>query len=68
MKAEKYADFFEEAEKSMSKDSIRCAEREAKLVSYCLSLGLGVEINALQVNQKGKSIKNLLRIPCSIPD
>ena len=30
MKAEKYTDFFEEAEKSMSKDSIRRAEREAK--------------------------------------
>ena len=29
MKAEKYTDFFEEAEKSMSKDSIRRAEREA---------------------------------------
>jgi hypothetical protein len=33
------------------------------LVSYCRFLGLGVEINAVQVNQKGKSIKkNLLRI------
>jgi len=107
MKAEKYSDFFEEAKKSMSKDSICRAEREANkimlnlrlaelrkhagrsqseipgyrqssvskiearkdmkistLVSYCLSLGLGVEINAIQVNQKGKSIKkNLLRIP-----
>ena len=107
MKAEKYTDFFEEAEKSMSKDSIHRAEREANkimlnlglaelrkhaghaqseipgyrqssvskiearkdmkistLVSYCHSLGLGVEINAVQVNQKGKSIKkNLLRIP-----
>ena len=107
MKAEKYTDFFEEAKKSMSKDSIRRAEREANkimlnlglaelrkhaghsqseipgyrqssvskiearkdmkistLVAYCLSLGLGVEINAVQVNQKGKSIKkNLLRIP-----
>lgn len=107
MKTEKYTDFFEEAEKNMSEDSIRRAEREAKkimlnlglaelrkhaghsqseipgyrqssvskiearkdmkistLVSYCLSLGLGVEINAVQVSQKGKSIKkNLLRIP-----
>jgi hypothetical protein len=107
MKAEKYSDFFEEAKKSMSKDSIRRAEEDANkimlnlrlaelrkdagrsqseitgfrqssvskiekrkdlkistLVSYCLSLGLGVEINTVQVNQKGKSIKkNLLRIP-----
>ena len=106
MKAEKYTDFFEEAEKSMSEDSIHRADREANkirlnlglaelrkraghsqseipgyrqssvskiearkdmristLVSYCLSLGLGVEINAVQVNQNGKSIKkNLLRI------
>ncbi len=106
MKAEKYTDFFEEAEKSMSRDSIRRAEGEANkiilnlglaelrknaghsqsaipgyrqssvskiearkdmkistLVSYCRSLGLGVEINAVQVNQKGKSVKkNLLRI------
>ena len=111
MKTEKYTDFFEEAQKSMSKDSIHRAEGEANKImvnlglaelrkqaghsqseipgyrqssvskiearkdikistldSYCLSLGLGVEINALQVNQKGKSIKNLLRIPCSIPD
>lgn len=107
MKAEKYSDFFEEAKKSMSKDSIRRAEGEANkimlnlrlaelrkhagrsqseiqgyrqssvskiearkdmkistLVAYCLSLGFGVEINTVQVNQKGKSIKkNLLRIP-----
>ena len=107
MKTEKYADFFEEAKKSMSKDSIRRAEGEANeimlnlglvelrknaghsqseitgyrqssvskiearkdmkistLVSYCRSLGLGIEINAVQVDQKGKSIKkNLLRIP-----
>ncbi|MBA4424099.1 MAG: transcriptional regulator [Syntrophus sp. (in: bacteria)] len=107
MKAEKYTDFFEEAKKSMSKESIRRAEREANkiilnlglaelrkhvghsqseitgyrqssvskiearkdmkistLVSYCRSLGLGVEINAVQVTQKGKSIKkNLLRTP-----
>jgi hypothetical protein len=107
MKAENYTDFFEEAKKSMSKDSIRRAEREANkimltlglaelrkhagysqseipgyqqssvskiearkdmkistLVSYCHSLGMGVEINAVQINQKGKSIKkNLLRIP-----
>ena len=107
MKAEKYSDFFEEAKKSMSKDSIRRAEEDANkimlnlrlaelrkdagrsqseitgfrqpsvskiekrkdlkistLVSYCLSLDLGVEINTVQVNQKGKSIKkNLLRIP-----
>jgi hypothetical protein len=107
MKAEKYTDFFEEAEKCMSKDSISRAEREANkivlnlglaelrkqaghsqseiqgyrqssvskiearkdmkistLVAYCLSLGLGVEINAVQVNQNGKNIKkNLLRIP-----
>jgi hypothetical protein len=107
MKAGKYTDFFEEAQKSMSQDSIRRAEREANkimltlglaelrkhagrsqseisgyrqssvskiearkdmkistLVSYCRSLGMGVEINVVQVNAKGKSIKkNLLRIP-----
>ena len=107
MKEEKYSDFFEEAKKCMSKDSIRRAGEDANkimlnlrladlrkdagrsqseisgfrqsgvskiekrkdlkistLVSYCLSLGFGVEINTVQVNQKGKSIKkNLLRIP-----
>ena len=107
MKARKYTDFFEEAQKSMSQKSIHRAEREANkimltldlaelrkhtgrsqsevsgyrqssiskiearkdmkistLVSYCRSLGMGVEINAVQVNAKGKSIKkNLLRIP-----
>ncbi len=106
MKAGKYTDFFEEAKKSMSQDSIRRAEHEANkimlalgladlrkqtgrsqsdvsgyrqssvskiearkdmkistLVSYCRSLGMGVEINAVQVNAKGKSVKkNLLRI------
>jgi hypothetical protein len=106
MKAEKYPDFFEEAEKIMSEDSIQRAAVEANkimlnlglaelrkhagysqseisgyrqssvskiearkdmkistLVTYCLSLGLGVEINAVQVNQKGRRIKkNLLRI------
>ena len=106
-KNDKYSDFFEEAKKSMLKDSIRRAEGKANkimlnlglaelrkhaghsqseipgyrqssvskiearkdmkistLVAYCLSLGLGIEINAVQVNQKGKSIKkNLLRIP-----
>ena len=107
MKTVGYTDFFKEAEKSMSQDSIRGAKREANkimlnlglaelrknagqsqseisgyrqssvskiearkdmkistLVAYCLSLGLGVEINAVQVNQNGKNIKkNLLRIP-----
>jgi len=107
MKAKKYTDFFEEAGKIMSKDSIRRAEREANkvilnlglaglrkhaghsqseisgyrqssvskiearkdikistLVSYCRSLGMGVEINVVQVNEKGKNVKkNLLRIP-----
>ncbi len=38
MKAEKYTDFFEEAEKSMSKDSIRRAEREANKIM--LNFGL----------------------------
>ena len=107
MKAVKYTDFFEEAEKTMSKDSIRRARGEpngimlnlglaelrkhaghsqseipgyrqssvskiearkdmkiSTLVAYCLSLGLGIEINTVQVNPKGKCIKkNLLRIP-----
>jgi hypothetical protein len=107
MKAGEYTDFFKEAEKSMSQDSIRGAKREANkimlnlglsdlrknaghsqseisgyrqssvskiearkdmkistLVSYCRSLGMGVEINAVRINEKGKSIKkNLLRIP-----
>jgi hypothetical protein len=39
MKAEKYTDFFEEAEKSMSKDSIRRAEGEANKIM--LNLGKG---------------------------
>lgn len=107
MKTETYNDFFAEAEKSMSKDSIRSAKGEATqimlnlglaelrkhaghsqseipgyrqssvskietrkdlkistLVSYCRSLGLGVEINAVHVDQQGKNIKtNLLRTP-----
>jgi hypothetical protein len=38
MKTEKYTDFFEEAEKSMSEDSIHRAEREANKIM--LNLGL----------------------------
>jgi hypothetical protein len=38
MKAEKYADFFKEAEKTMSEDSIRRAKREANTIM--LDLGL----------------------------
>ena len=48
---------------SVSKIEARKDMKISTLVSYCRSLGLGVEINAVQVNQKGKSIKkNLLRI------
>ena len=48
----------------VSKIEARKNMKISTFVSYCRSLGLGIEINAFQVDQKGKSIKkNLLRIP-----